>query len=355
MRSTSLHPDAFLYNGAITACEKSAKWIGALRVLREVSEKLQSDLVSHTACVSACEKGGQWTKSVGLLWSMPHLGLQPNTISFNAGLSACEKSGLWRQICGLLSAASRIDMALDVVSSTAATNAFARGWLWERAVVFFGQLPLRGIRTDRGLVNSCLNALDWGQQWLASMQTAQQWLGRMDAVSIGSLMSAGNKCLRWQISANLYHSAKSLEVAADTVVLDAAISAQAVNRRWRGATVLLSQARSAGLEPMLATGNALLASYSKASWPLVLQLLCLQKEMTLDVIAYNSALSSMVRWKQGLVLLRDMATSRSLDTSSYGLLVDLCIRGGQEAALRLLQALSRNCVNLLSRQKRQMA
>ena len=34
---------------AISACEKSAKWIGALRVLREVSEKLQSDLVSHTA------------------------------------------------------------------------------------------------------------------------------------------------------------------------------------------------------------------------------------------------------------------------------------------------------------------
>ncbi|OLP79688.1 Peptide chain release factor 1 [Symbiodinium microadriaticum] len=772
MRSASLCPDAFLYNGAISACEKSAKWIGALRVLREVSEKLQSDLVSHTACVSACEKGGQWTKSVGLLWSMPHLGLQPNTISFNAGLSACEKSGLWRQVCGLLSAASRIDMALDVafsgllwsmshssmfwnvtpplsptqpeasaaspasaaatvmdassspastvpglsspllkrkrvaddtegvvdpeagrpgtaplqctqgfldpeagrpglatlectqgfstpprrersamefspeapsgssgelrrglqsllqeeqmatedpyfemdaaqeipvesigvqvgysmaevseqvrctfwlmycislltfgqeehesrqqtmtnvglgfvarrllsgiqasfdcfratgkrprlrhqcvrattlcckelkmpteielgivhllvystfckvgkssldcadgpdqphavarlhrykkslpagslqyvpvlyvcpsgahalhletyvhgvmsvyhpeskvaapstenaadgkecytrdsaqgllevlhrasrktvaqlsagknalktikkrgsleniptkedfnsshfhlssnpfhasalysrceqfgyekdvVSSTAATNAFARGWRWERAVACFGQLPLQGIRTDRGLVNSCLNALDWGQQWLASMQTAQQWLGRMDAVSIGSLMSAGNKCQRWQISTNLYHSTKSMEVAADTVVLDAAISAQAVNRRWRGATALLSQARSAGLEAMLATGNALLASYSKASWPLVLQLLCLQKEMTLDVIAYNSALGSMVRWKQGLVLLRDMAASRSLDTSSYGLLVDLCIRGGQVAAL----------------------
>ena len=38
------------------------------------------------------------------------------------------------------------------------------------------------------------------------------------------------------------------------------------------------------------------------------------------------------------------------DTSSYGLLVDLCIRGGQEAALRLLHALSSNCVNLLKRQ-----
>mmetsp|Transcript_8785 Transcript_8785/g.20817 ORF Transcript_8785/g.20817 Transcript_8785/m.20817 type:complete len:104 (+) Transcript_8785:1-312(+) len=101
---------------------------------------------------------------------------------------------------------------------------------------------------------------------------------------------------------------------------------------------------------MLATGNALLASCSQASWQLVLQLLCLQKEMPLDVIAYNSALSSVAHWKQGLELLRDMVASRSLDTSSYGLLVDLCIRGGQEAALRLLHALSSNCVNLLKRQ-----
>ena len=52
-------------NAAISACEQSGQWSGALSVHKEMQDVgVMLNVISCYAAISACEKGGQWEQAL---------------------------------------------------------------------------------------------------------------------------------------------------------------------------------------------------------------------------------------------------------------------------------------------------
>eukprot|EP00439_Symbiodinium_sp_Y106_P066873 s250_g10.t6 len=85
--------EVYLFNAAISACEKSeVEWVAALQLLALAScEHVQSDVVTFSATLSACEKPGKWRHALDLLGKAEALKVATNLISLNAAVSACHK------------------------------------------------------------------------------------------------------------------------------------------------------------------------------------------------------------------------------------------------------------------------
>ena len=81
-------PNIFIYNAAISACEK-----GSPRVLTLLDEmkarKIEPDVISYNAAISACEKGSP--RVLELFDEMKARKIEPDVISYSAAISACEK------------------------------------------------------------------------------------------------------------------------------------------------------------------------------------------------------------------------------------------------------------------------
>ncbi|CAK0848878.1 unnamed protein product [Prorocentrum cordatum] len=119
MREAVLEPNTISYCVAVSACEKSAQWQRALRLLSEMREvRVELSTVSFNAGISACEKGKQWQRALGLFGEMQEANIKLDSISYSAGISACEKGAQWQSALGLLSKMCEAIVEADVISST---------------------------------------------------------------------------------------------------------------------------------------------------------------------------------------------------------------------------------------------
>ena len=72
-RRTEYTPKVVSHNAAISACGKGRHWEEALRLLKEMLQRvLTLDVVSYSAVISACEKGKHWEEALCLLQEMLH-------------------------------------------------------------------------------------------------------------------------------------------------------------------------------------------------------------------------------------------------------------------------------------------
>merc|ERR1711957_448748 len=85
--------------GALSACERGARWERALCVLGEMNGKgMQPNAVCYGAAVSACEKSSQWQTAL-LLFG----GVTFGPAVLGSALAACEAAAQWEQALHLLS------------------------------------------------------------------------------------------------------------------------------------------------------------------------------------------------------------------------------------------------------------
>ena len=108
-------------SGAISACEKCARWEEALQLL----DSKATSLAGHNAALSALEKAKRWQKALALLRQLPERRFEADDISFlgeghgffdeslgfNAVISACGNSGQWEMALSLLQEMHTADVA----------------------------------------------------------------------------------------------------------------------------------------------------------------------------------------------------------------------------------------------------
>ncbi|CAJ1336436.1 unnamed protein product, partial [Effrenium voratum] len=84
-------------NGLLRALARAGLWREALRLLREMQEKMQANEISYNSALSACEESQQWMCALHLLDGFPRVALRRDIFSLNTVLGACEAARHWRQ------------------------------------------------------------------------------------------------------------------------------------------------------------------------------------------------------------------------------------------------------------------
>ena len=51
------------------------------RIIGEIKEMLQADLIAYSASISACARGGQWQLALQLMAEMKAVEVRPNVVS----------------------------------------------------------------------------------------------------------------------------------------------------------------------------------------------------------------------------------------------------------------------------------
>eukprot|EP00665_Eupelagonemidae_sp_cell47_P009022 gene9022-1114_t len=73
------HRDVYVYNAAISACEKGREPGKALELLAEMRGRgMEPNVITYNAAISACEKGKEPGKALELLAEMRGRGMEPN-------------------------------------------------------------------------------------------------------------------------------------------------------------------------------------------------------------------------------------------------------------------------------------
>eukprot|EP00439_Symbiodinium_sp_Y106_P066922 s250_g10.t12 len=136
--------EVYLFNAAISACEKSeVEWVAALQLLALAScEHVQSDVVTFSATLSAC-------------------GLESQNATPRAGLLHCagcladlgEKPGKWRHALDLLGKAEALKVATNLISLNAAVSACHKGEAIPDGTILTGRFA-----TSR---RSCASIMGW--------------------------------------------------------------------------------------------------------------------------------------------------------------------------------------------------
>ena len=66
--NTKLDDFEYYFQASISACEKGARWMAALKLLEDMVERrLQSNVVVQSAAISACAKCSKWQLALWIL------------------------------------------------------------------------------------------------------------------------------------------------------------------------------------------------------------------------------------------------------------------------------------------------
>eukprot|EP00438_Fugacium_kawagutii_P032534 Skav202152 [mRNA] locus=scaffold970:170521:184511:- [translate_table: standard] len=93
-----LQPDVVAYNAAMKGCS----WQMAEQLLREMQQSLvasgfaRPNVISFSSAISACEKSGEWQGALSLLRSMGGVLVTANVITYNAAIGSCVRRGHWQ-------------------------------------------------------------------------------------------------------------------------------------------------------------------------------------------------------------------------------------------------------------------
>ena len=88
--------DLILYNASITACERGANWMVAIRLLQNLTtRRLQADVVTFSSLMSACEKASTWPQALRVREMLACSTIEASVIATNAAISACDRAAKW--------------------------------------------------------------------------------------------------------------------------------------------------------------------------------------------------------------------------------------------------------------------
>eukprot|EP00435_Cladocopium_sp_Y103_P042202 s722_g11.t1 len=159
-------------------------WRWALRLLGELTEEMEADVVCFGAAISACETAAEWQHALNLLQQLLQAELLPNTVIFNALASFIEAIRLPQGCFPLLhpfeEKAGRWPLALQLLTEAQA-------------------LQLADLVTFNAVISAC----EKGQQWRKALEllALAKGLVKIDVISCNAAQSACGAASRWQLLA----------------------------------------------------------------------------------------------------------------------------------------------------------
>ncbi|CAE7875706.1 unnamed protein product [Symbiodinium sp. KB8] len=216
-------------------------WSIALHVLQQLpATALQPDVRFGNEVLRDCATHS-WQWSLQLL----HFGGEPDLIRRNSALGATRSGGQWEVALGIASLLGAARLQVDAVGQAEVAGAIANAGRWALALSFFRGLSIQGHSLDTALCSlittACVDASEW-QRALHLLDDLTALRLQADAVSCNTRL--------WAVAANSWQSAlRELACAAaagrvDAVSLGSAISACGQTGRWRHSLRLLEQFNS---------------------------------------------------------------------------------------------------------------
>ncbi|CAE8581324.1 unnamed protein product [Polarella glacialis] len=258
------------YTAVISALGRCGQWQKAAVLYEELAASAEAsqapDEICHAATVSACERASQWTCALDLLRARRSLGFNSGIAAYGAAISACGKSQQWEHAVACLSALREQGVVPNATCFGIAVSACGRGSQPGIALALLKQAHSVGVEPGLLGYSAALSACARSQQWqpamdlLAAMQDRQL---EPDAVCLSSAFGALGAVGNWPLVLQLLREAQ------------------------------LRSARNAG---QLTSGSDR-GKHTKAH------------AGSLDVVAFNSALSAFERvsqWQRAVALLAEL-------------------------------------------------
>lgn len=82
------------------------------------------DVIIFSAAVSSCEKSGRWLSALRLLQSMRRRRIFPNEVTFGAAVAACEKAGEWKFALNFISLAREAGLVGGILARSKTKSRF---------------------------------------------------------------------------------------------------------------------------------------------------------------------------------------------------------------------------------------
>eukprot|EP00439_Symbiodinium_sp_Y106_P047983 s2136_g6.t1 len=216
-------------------------WSMALQVLHQLpATALQPDARFGNEVLRDCATDS-WQWSLQLL----HFGGEPDPIRRNSVLGATRSGSQWEIALALASLLGAVRLRVDSVGQAEVAGAIAKAGRWALVLSFFRGLCIQGHSLDTALCSlittACVDASEW-QRALHLFDDMAALRLQADAVSCNTRL--------WAVAANSWQSAlRELARAAanggvDAVSLGSAISACGQIGQWRHSLRLLEQVNS---------------------------------------------------------------------------------------------------------------
>ncbi|CAE7742160.1 MRL1 [Symbiodinium sp. CCMP2456] len=353
--------DGICHAAAVGACERSAQWVAALRLLQAGPGTLAPTAVA--AALGACGKGRQWEHALACLRNVQVHGTKLSESCYGLAASACARSFQARSTLRLLQEAKECSLGPGVLASSAGLTACSKMQWWEQALVLFFGMQASTVPPDAVCHSTLVNCLGSAGRWQIALHLFHDALSALDDDMLGrptsgdslpldvfvanAAMSACERSLQWQWALQLMDAAfssRQLDFSPDTVTFNVALASWGQGRHWDRALLILDWMRDRDCPPDVVSFSAAISACERAGeWESALALLESMRRSTIraNATCYGAAIGA-VRWPLATVLLQDMTAARLLPTTGcLNAAITSCVRSADwEHGLRLLVSMS---------------
>eukprot|EP00434_Breviolum_minutum_P013544 symbB.v1.2.011937.t1/scaffold814.1/size160240/7 len=225
------------YNQRLQRCKAvDSGWLEALRLLKRMKGRVQSDIVSFNTVITACE--GRWEQSLQVIEASKSEAVEADAVTLSAGIGSCRKASEWKKAMQLMVSLDGVkadivvyNFAIAAIPSTGVEVKFLEELRCEAlqpTVVTFGSLAAslshwrealqlmketrsREVRPSSPLRNSVLKVLGQSHHWeaaLNAMQTSVQETILPNTISFNTVMSGQT----WQEASELLSALRRLRL-----------------------------------------------------------------------------------------------------------------------------------------------
>ncbi|CAK9037402.1 unnamed protein product [Durusdinium trenchii] len=307
--------DEILFGVCITACGKAMKWIWALQLLQELTERSLPHEEGRKLAIFACEKATAWRCALELLQGLGTLRAERRSVpATNSVISACGKGRQWMMSMSLLMEMSQKELQADEVSWNSLLSAFEKGTQWQRALLLVDAEVSLSRMALNASISACANASAW-KEALAVFESIKE----KDVVTYNSSITACTKGRQAGRSLRLFSEMKALQLRPDQVTHGAVLNACEKAALWVEALHLLAQEPP----PTIVLVNMVASACEKGhQWQQALAVLQAAKRHRLraDSTTLNAAMAACLRgeeWSRSLEFFHRMQRGRGPTLHSY--------------------------------------
>ena len=360
--------DAVSLTSAVQACGKAAVWKQALNILQSAVGQLGQicrDVIMYNASISSLAAGGHWHAALSLFLEIKAGRMQPDATTCTSVVTSCKQAkqaGVWvqaiftyanarsRAVCATNLAKAKASEAGSASSASSAVTAVLavceQAKQWQQAVVLLTEAALMRASLDVLFVNVAISTCDRVSMFhraLLLLDACGDWLVQPDVVSYNTAISSLGKAARWQqvvqrlgimfskqllpdaiTCASLISASEParwqhalamtqlgcLNVQADIILFNSAMSAVEKMREWCNALGLQEEAFRVGIRCDEFTYSAATSACAVAAvWTRALAMV--GDSMSVHAVhACNAAITSCEptsRWQLGAGILQDAA------------------------------------------------
>ncbi|CAL1146008.1 unnamed protein product [Cladocopium goreaui] len=225
-----LGSDEFTLSALMSCCEKASHWPRCFELL----ESFRS-LVVHNVAISAFQRSQRWVEAIGQLEKIRGTA-QPDAVTYSAVIAACGTFQRWQQALELFHEAPR-----NAVVLSATISACEQACHWQQALQLLADANHGSVRRDLVVCNAVISACASALQWPYALHLVCHYMAGDEADGFGKIvngktancaMRALTCAIQWQRSLCLLDRMQDLQVEIDVILLSLVADACAAAAQW---------------------------------------------------------------------------------------------------------------------------